>query len=113
VPLGELADDGEMIAEAFGKDYVRAAVVGGTAAVAVGICAAGNCDVLNSAGPELALAGIVALGGGVYTAILLERDMVDVGDQVRARNQRLSAISIRPAYFPESRAPGLVVTRRP
>jgi hypothetical protein len=91
---------------------IRAAVVAGTAGAVFAICEAGNCDVLNSAGPELALAGIVALGGGVYTAILIWRDIEDVDDRARARNQRLGAVSVRPTYFPESRAPGLVFTWR-
>ena len=92
---------------------IRAAVVGGTAGVAVGICALGNCDVLGSPGPELVLAALLAAGGGVYTALLIVRDIDRVGDRVRARNQRLRAVSVQPTYFPESRRAGLVFTWRP
>ena len=91
---------------------IRAAVVGGTAAVVVSICALGDCDVLGSPGPELALAALWATAGGVYTAMLIVRDINQVGDRVRARNQRLGAVSLRPTYFPESRTAGLVVTWR-
>jgi len=104
---------GYMCAEEPGRGLSRAGIRAAVVAAAVGICEAGNCDVLNSAGPELALAGIVATAGGAYTVLLLGRDLSDVSDQVRARNQRLSAVSVWPAYFPDSRAPGFVVTWRP
>ena len=91
---------------------IRAAVVGGTAAIAVGICAAGDCDVLGSPGPELALAAAVVAVGGVYTIVLVVRDIIQVGDRVRARNQGLGTVSVQPTYFPESRRAGLLFTWR-
>ena len=91
---------------------IRAAVVGATAAIAVGICAAGDCDILGSPGPELALAAAVVAAGAVYTGFLVVRDIIQVGDRVRAQNQGLDTVSVLPTYFPESRRAGLLVTWR-
>ena len=91
---------------------IRAAVVGGTALTAVVICSGRDCDVLNSPGPELTLAGAVVAAGAVYTILLIVRDIKEVGDRVRARNQRLGAVSVQPTYFPESRTAGLLFTWR-
>ena len=92
---------------------VRAAVVGGTAGAAVVICSGRDCDLFaGSPGPELALAGLVVAAGAVLTTMLVVRDIKQVGDRVRARNQRLGAVSVQPTYFPESRTVGLLVTWR-
>ncbi len=91
---------------------IRAAVIGVTAGTAFVICAGRDCDVFGSAGPEFALAVLVALAGGTFTAYLVVRDMIEVGDRVQARNQRLGAVSVQPMYFPESRTAGLLVTWR-
>ena len=58
----------------------------------------------------MALAGLVVAAGAVLTTMLVVRDIKQVGDRVRARNQRLGAVSVRPTYFPESRTAGLLVT---
>ena len=91
---------------------IRAAVVGATAGTVVAICSGRDCDVLGSAGPELALAGLVAIAGAYFTGYLVVRDIIEVGDRVQARNQRLGAVSVQPTYFPESRTAGLLVTWR-
>jgi len=91
---------------------LRAAVMGATAGVMIAICSRGGCDPLQSLGAEAALAVVVAVAGGVYTGMLIMRDIDGIGDRVRARNQRLGAISVLPTYFPESRAAGLVLTWR-
>ena len=65
-----------------------------------------------SPGPELVLAGAVVAAGGVITAFLIGRDIIQVGDRVRARNQRLGTVSVQPTYFPESGMAGLLVTWR-
>ena len=91
---------------------IRAAVVAGTALAAVVICSGRDCDVLNSPGPELALAGAVVAAGAVYTGFLVVRDINQVGDRVRARNQGLGTVSMKPTYFPESRTAGLLVRWR-
>ena len=94
---------------------IRAAVLGGTAAVVVGICAVGDCNIAIFGGPSggaLPLAAAVAVAGGVYTIVLAVRDINQVDDRVRARNQRLGAVSVQPTYFPESRTAGLLVTWR-
>ncbi len=49
---------------------------------AVGYVYAGEA----SPGPELVLAGAVVAAGGVITAFLIGRDIIQVGDRVRARN---------------------------
>ena len=94
---------------------IRAAVLGGTAAVVVGICAVGDCHTALGVSPEggaLLLAVPVVVAGGVYTIVLAVRDINQVDDRVRARNQRLGAVSVQPTYFPESRTAGLLVTWR-
>ena len=95
---------------------IRAAVLGGTAAVVVGICAVGDCNFAASGNDEtggaLPLAAAVVVAGGVYTIVLAVRDINQVDDRVRARNQRLGAVSVQPTYFPESRTAGLLVTWR-
>ena len=94
---------------------IRAAVLGGTAAVVVGICAVGDCNFAFSGGQSggaLPLAAAVVVAGGVYTIVLAVRDINQVDDRVRARNQRLGAVSVQPTYFPESRTAGLLVTWR-
>jgi 4-amino-4-deoxy-L-arabinose transferase-like glycosyltransferase len=91
---------------------IRAAVIGVTAGAAFLICSERNCDLLAGAGPELGLAMAVVAAGGAITAFLIGRDIIRVGDQVRARSQRLGAVSVQPAYFPESRSGGLVFSWR-
>ena len=95
---------------------IRAAVLVGTAAVVVGICAVGDCSTGISGNDEtggaLPLAAAVVVAGGVYTIVLAVRDINQVDDRVRARNQRLGAVSVQPTYFPESRPAGLLVTWR-
>jgi hypothetical protein len=91
---------------------LRAVVVGATAGTAVAICARRDCNVLGSSGPELAVAGLVALAGAAFTTFLVVRDIIEVGDRVQARNQRLGAVSVQPTYFPESGTAGLLVTWR-
>ena len=94
---------------------IRAAVLGGTAAVVVGICAVGDCSTGfggSETGGALLLAAAVVLAGGLYTSVLAVRDINQVDDRVRARNQRLGAVSVQPTYFPESRTAGLLVTWR-
>ena len=95
---------------------IRAAVLVGTAAVVVGICAVGDCNFAASGNDEtggaLLLAAAVVVAGGVYTIVLAVRDINQVDDRVRARNQRLGAVSVQPTYFPESRTAGLLVTWR-
>jgi hypothetical protein len=91
---------------------IRAVVLGATVGGAVLICSAGECNVLGPDSGALAAAGILVLGGVVATAVLAVVDIVRVGDRVRARNQRLGAVTLRPAYFPASRAAGLLVTWR-
>jgi hypothetical protein len=123
-PEGELAVGGIVLGPVLGYAYagergrgmrhagIRAAVVGGTALTAVVICSGRDCDVLNSPGPELTLAGAVVAAGAVYTILLIVRDINEVGDRVRARNQRLGAVSVQPTCFPESRTAGLLFTWR-
>ena len=92
---------------------MRAAVVAATAGVAVGICSVGDCDILGSPGPvELTLAAAVLIAGSVATGMLIVRDIDELGDRVRARNQALGEVSVRPTYFPESRTAGLLLTWR-
>ena len=92
---------------------IRAAVLVGTVAVVVGICAVGDCNLYGgSSGGALPLAVAVVVAGGVYTIVLAVRDINQVDDRVRARNQRLGAVSVQPTYFPESRTAGLLVTWR-
>ena len=94
---------------------IRAAVLGGTAAVVVGICAVGDCNIAIFGGPSggaLPLAAAAVVAGGVYTIVLAVRDINQVDDRVRARNQRLGAVSVQPTYFPESCTAGLLVTWR-
>ena len=91
---------------------IRAAVIGVTAGTAFVICAGRDCNVLGSPGPELALAALVAIAGAWFTTFLVLRDIIEVGDRVQARNQRLGAVSVQPTYFPESRTAGLLVTWR-
>ena len=92
---------------------IRAAVLGGTAGAIFVICSRRDCDfIFGSPGPELALAAAVVVAGGVYTIVLAVRDINQVDDRVRARNQRLGAVSVQPTYFPESRTAGLLVTWR-
>jgi hypothetical protein len=54
----------------------------------------------------------VVSAGAVYTILLIVRDINEVGDRVRTRNQRLGAVSVQPIYFPESRTAGLLFTWR-
>ena len=71
-----------------------------------------NALYFGSPGPELALAAAVVVAGAAFTTFLVVRDIGEVGDRVRARNQRLGAVSVQPTYFPESRTAGLLVTWR-
>ena len=95
---------------------IRVAVLGGTAAAVVGICAVGDCSLgwsgNDETGGALPLAAAVGVAGGVSIIVLAVRDILQVDDRVRARNQRLGAVSVQPTYFPESRTGGLLVTWR-
>ena len=44
--------------------------------------------------------------------MLIVRDIDESGDRVRAPNQALGEVSVRPTYFPESRTAGLLLTWR-
>ena len=83
---------------------VRAAVLGATVG-AIGILGLSSPD-------QLGLGVTLLLAGGVATTVLAVRDIFQVGDRVRARNQRLAAFTMRPTYFPDSRSAGLLVTWR-
>ncbi len=94
---------------------IRAAVLGAAFGGAAAICSVGDCSLGifgEETGGALAPAVMLVLGGVVATAVLAVRDVNRVGDRVRARNQRLAAVSVRPAYFPQSRTVGLLVTWR-
>lgn len=91
---------------------IRAAVLGAAVGGAVVICSAGDCSlgIFGPSGAELAPAVMLGLAGVVVTTLLAVRDIVRVEERVRARNKRLAAVSVQPAFFPESRTAGLLVT---
>ncbi len=91
---------------------IRAVVLAGTVGAAVLICSGGGCDFYGSPGSEELLVGAVVAAGVVMTSFLAVRDIIQVGDRVRAPNQRLGVVSVRPTYFPESRTAGLLFTWR-
>ena len=92
---------------------IRAAVLGTTVGGAVLICSSvDECDFFGPNSGAFTAAAMLALGGIVATTVLAVVDIVRVDDWVRARNPRLGAVSLRPAYFPASRAAGLLVTWR-
>ncbi len=91
---------------------IRAAVMGGTVAGAILVCGMGGCDIFGPDDGGFAPAFAVLIAGTVATIVLTVRDIDRVGDRVQARNQRLAAVSVRPTYFRESRAAGLLVTWR-
>ena len=82
---------------------IRAAVLAGTV---------GAIGVSGWSTHEIGPAALLVTAGGVASIVLAVRDIIQVGDRVRARNQRLGAISVRPTYFPKSRTAGLLVTWR-
>lgn len=92
---------------------IRTVVLGATAATVVGICAMGDCELGffggrwgNALVPSL----VVAIVGTGVTAFLAARDIARVGEVVRDRNARSARLRVSPAFFPEARAPGLVVS---
>ena len=90
---------------------IRLAVLGVGAAGAVVICSTGDCNTTSDGGAFGAAITFLA-AGVVVTTVLASVDIIRVGDRVRARNQRLAAVSVQPTYFPESRTAGLLVTWR-
>ena len=82
---------------------IRAAVLAGTV---------GAMGISGWSTQEIGLPAMLVTAGGVATTVLAVRDIIQVGDRVRAGNQRLAAFSVRPTYFPESRSAGLLVTWR-
>lgn len=102
---------GRGMAQAGIRALVLAAAVGG----AVAICSTGDCSLGifgGETGSELLPATTLVLGGLVATTVLAVRDISRVGGWVRARNQQRAAVSVQPAYFPQSSTAGLIVTWR-
>jgi hypothetical protein len=92
---------------------IRAAVLGAAVGGAYLICSVGDCSLGlfgSSSGGALAPAVILGIAGIVTTTVLIVRDINHVGDRVRVRNLRRSAISVRPVYVPESRSLGVTIT---
>lgn len=92
---------------------IRALVLGGAVGGAVLICSVGDCSFGlfgSESGSALGPAVMLATAGVVTTAVLTVVDIKRVGDVVEER--AASQVSARPAYFPESRSVGVLVTWR-
>jgi hypothetical protein len=90
------------------RAIASAATVGAVALV----CTAGCQFRLFGGGDDggLLVAAIVAVAGTALVTNLARRDILRVGDVVRAENR--PTVGVRPQYFPGSRSGGLAVTWR-
>lgn len=96
---------------------VRAAILGIGAGSAALLCSGGHCNlsILGGAAPSpdlTAPAIVLAAAGVVSTTVLAASDIRRVGRVVEIRNRMPGAVSVRPAYFPESHRAGLLLTWR-